>query len=744
MNRGTPSDRSTRIGVLLAVGLLAPVLMNAQIDRSAPPKPGPAPAVDLGEHHTFTLKNGFRVIVVENHKLPMVNVQVRFDIPPIVQGEKAGYIDFLGDLLASGTATRTKAQMDEQVDQLGATLAATNDGLYASSLKKNLPALMTLVQDVVTGPTFQETEFEKVRTRTRSAIQQRKEEPDAIAEVVGRAVTYGRVHPYGEVMTERTLESISTKHIKAYYDLFFRPEKGYLVFVGDITEKEAKDLAQEHFGGWRPDRPVTSMNDDGSESMEGLGKVRIMPKLATPGGVRRVFVVDRPGSPQSVVRVGFPLNLQPRDIRALSAQVLNTILGGGVFNARLMQNLREDKGWTYGAYSTMESDRFNGHFQASVSVRTAVTDSAVAEIIKELERLRNEPVSDEELDLAKRYMAGSFARGLEDPRTVARFALNTYLNELAPDHYATYLERLEGITTVDVQAAAQAFLHPDQAIILVVGDLASFDVELAALSRDRSNPIMQLDENGAPWEEDITPVTDRKAEDIIEGYLKAIGGRNLVGQVKDMHRVMTVQRGDKELKVSEWFGPDGHYRSETTLGDQRTELLVHDGLRAGRTDAQGQVELTDVDLQDLQFNAVPVRESDLVGRLDRMVLAGRTEVEGKDAYKVILMTQHGTTVADYFDVATGLKVKRVEQKFMNGSNQRITTTYGDHRSVGGVQFPYRIGQTGGTLGRVQFTVTELDVNKGVLPALFTTGLPPIVEPTEFETDPDGYNGIEGQ
>ena len=744
MNRGTPPDRSTRIGVLLAVGLLAPVLMNAQIDRSKPPMPGPAPAVDIGGHHTFTLKNGFRVIVVENHKLPMVNVQVRFDIPPIVQGDKAGYIDFLGDLLASGTATRTKAQLDEQVDQLGATLAPTNDGLYASGLKKNLPALMTLVQDVITQPSFQEAEFEKVRTRTRSAIQQRKEEPDAIAEVVGRAVTYGRVHPYGEVMTERTLENIATKHIKAYYDLFFRPEKGYLVFVGDITEKEAKDLAQDHFGGWRPQRPATTKNDDGSEDMEGLGKVRVMPKLATPGGVRRVFVVDRPGSPQSVVRVSFPLNLQPRDIRALSAQVVNTILGGGVFNARLMQNLREDKGWTYGAYSTMESDRFNGHFQASVSVRTAVTDSAVAEIIREMERMRNEPVSDEELDLAKRYMAGSFARGLEDPRTVARFALNTYLNELAPDHYATYLKRLEAISTADVQAAAQAFLHPDQAIILVVGDLASFDTELAALSRDRSYPVMQLDENGAPWEEEITPITDRKAETVIEDYLKAIGGRNLVGQVKNMRRVMSVQRGAEELKVTEWFGTDRQYRSETTLGKQQLEAVIHDGQRAGRTDAQGQVELTDVDLQDLQFYAAPVPELDLTGRLDRMVLAGRTEVDGKEAYKVILMTQHGTTVADYFDAATGLKLKRMEQKFMNGSNQRIITTYGDYRTVGGVQFPYRIGQTGGALGRVQFTVTELEVNKGVLPGFFTTGLPPIVEPTEFETDPDSLKGIEGQ
>lgn len=742
MNRRTPPTRATRLGVMLVAGLLAPALMTAQIDRTRPPAPGPAPAVNLGAHSTFTLKNGLRILVVENHKLPMVNVQLRFDIPPVVQGEKAGYIDMVGELLATGTTTRTKAQIDENVDRLGATLATTSDGLYASGLKKNLPELMELVEDVSTRPTFPEREFESARTRTRSGIQQRKDDPDAIAEVVGRAVTYGRLHPYGEVTTEASLGNIAVKHIKGYYDYFFRPEKGYLVFVGDITQKEAKVLATQHFGNWKPANPATTDNEDGTVSVEGLGIVRVLPKLALPSGVRRVMLVDRPGSAQSVIRVGFPLNLQPKDLRALSAQVMNTILGGGVFNARLMQNLREDKAWTYGAYASMESDRFNGHFNASVSVRTEVTDSAVTEIIKELERMRNEPVTSEELDLAKRYMAGSFARSLEDPRTVARFALNTYLNELPEDHYATYLQRLEAITADDVQAAAQAFLHPDQAVILVVGDKQQVYHKLEPLSLDKSNAVLELDENGKPWEEDVTPVSDRTADEVIEAYLKALGGRTKVALVEDLRRVMTAPMGAQELSVTEWYAPGRKYRSEARAGTMVLEEVVLDGTRAGRKGPEGQEELTDVDLQDLMFTAAPVPEMELTGFVDRKVLAGRTTVNGKEAYKVILMTQHGTTVADYYDAATGLRLQRTEQKFMMGRNMRITTTYGDYKAVAGVMFPHSIGQGGGPMGVVSFTVKEIAVNKGTIPGFFETGLPDVVEPTEYETDPEG--GLEGQ
>lgn len=728
MMRSATLVRTTLAGLCLAGSLLAPFRMTAQIDRRNPPQPGPAPAVQLGSHTSFTLPNGMRVIVVENHKLPLTSVQVRFDIPPVRQGDKTGYIDLMGDLLATGTATRSKAQIDEAVEKLGGALYTSSDGAYTAGLKKHLPALLEVLQDVVTAPSFPERELEKARTRYRSSVQQRKDDPDAIAEAVGRAATYGRTHPYGEVMSERTLDNVALKHIQGYYQRFFRPEKGYLVFVGDITVKEAKALAKKSFGAWKPAMPPVTVDDNGNEIVEGLGTVEVLKQPVTAAGVRRVQLVDRPGSAQSVIRVTYPLNLQPKDNRALAAQVMNTILGGGVFNARLMQNLREDKAWTYGAYSSLDADRFNGSFTASVSVRNAVTDSALVEIVKELERMRTEGVTAEELELAKKFMAGSFARSLEDPRTVARFALNTYLNGLAEDHYATYLQRLEAITVADVKAAAEAFLQPDNAVLFVVGDKEEIYQKLVPLSRDVTAPVFEVDENGEPWNETLTPVSDRTADQIIDAYIEAIGGRAAAAKLTDVKLVYTTSVAGMPLTITQWYGAGGRFRSETKMGDQVVGEEVFDGTRGRRNGPEGPFEVMDADLDDMRFNALLVPELDIKKHIDMMVLGGSIDLQGRKAYKLAMTTHAMQAVEDYFHADTGLRIRRIERKYAMGRPMTITTDFKDHRQVGGVLLPHTIEQGGGPMGVVVLTLKEATVLTKPQPASFyETGLPPVVE-----------------
>lgn len=718
----------------IAGGLLAPALMIAQLDRSRPPVPGPAPEVHLGDHASFTLDNGMRVIVVENHKLPMVSVQLRFDIPPVLQGDRTGYIDMVGELLTTGTAgeigprtrTRTKAQIDEEVDRLGASLSATNDGLYASCLKKNLNALLVLFEDVAQHPSFPPAEFEKVKTRFASSIMQRQDDADAIAEAVGRSITFSRAHPYGEVMTDKSLKNIGVKDVQGYYRHFFRPEKGYLVFVGDITESEAKSLAKEHFAGWEPAPSVATMNEDGSEQVEGIGTVRYMSQVRTASGERRVFLVDRPGAAQSVIRVVFPLNLQPKDMRTLSAQLMNTILGGGVFNARLMQNLREDKGWTYGIHSSLEPDRFNGSFSVAVSVRTAVTDSAITEILNELERMRSTPVTGAELELAKNHMAGNFARSLEDPRTIARFALNTYLNELPPDHYASYLKRLHALTAADVQVAASAFLHPDNAAILVIGDRKELYYKLEPLSMTTNPAVVELDEDGDLYEEELTPVIDRTAEQVVDAYIRAIGGREAITRIHDLRVVLETTMEQKPVTITKWFGLNGQFRSETYMEATKLQEVVLDGKRAVRRDPGGEEELMDIDLLDLQINAHPVPEIDLTRVADRIFLSGRTMIDERPVYKITMMTTAGTTVSDYYDVETGLKLRRVDQKFMFGRSLNIVTEYSDYKPVQGVLMPHTMLEGGGLAGgQLKLTVKAAVANAGTVAGFFDTMLPPV-------------------
>lgn len=455
--------------------------MNHTLDRSVPPLPGPAPLVRPGGHHAAVLPNGLRVVVVEDHRIPVVSAQLRFQIPPVCQGERTGYVDLVADLLAAGTHGLTKAQIDERTDRLGAQLHAYSHGLFTTALTRHFSQMLDLMGEAATGATFPEEELVKARTRLLANIEARAEEPDAVADTVGHALAFGKDHPYGEVATTDSVSAIDREMPWAWYRHFHRPDQGCLVLVGDLTKDQGMELARSVFGAWKSSGPVSAADAQGVHRVPGLGDLKEAP-ARIPVGLPRTALVDRPGSPQSVLRMLFPTELDPKDPLAMAAQVLNTILGGAVFNARLMQNLREDKGWTYGVHSSLEPDRWAGLFSAGCSVKNAVAHLALAEMAKEVRSMTDALVDDGELNLAKRYMAGSFARSLESPRTLARFALNIWLNDLPADHYDTWLQRLAAVTKGDVLHAAQRFLHPEQAVLLAVGDAAQLQEGLATMA----------------------------------------------------------------------------------------------------------------------------------------------------------------------------------------------------------------------------------------------------------------------
>lgn len=710
-----------RSAFLLLGCLLVTASMNAQLDRSRPPAPAPASVVQLGEHTTTVLPNGMRLIVVEDHKLPLVSVQLRFDVPPIVQGEKTGFVDLVGELLTTGTPSRSKAAIDQGIDELGATLFASNEGVYASALKKNLEPLLAIVEDVVQNPSFPEDELSKAKLRARSSVQQRHDDPEGIAEVAGRVVSFGPMHPYGEVMTEKSISNVTRASVWAYHRYFFRPENAYLVFVGDVTEKEAKDLAKAHFGKWKPAAAPVTTDEHERTIVEGMGLVTELRKPVVPGNERRVFVVDRPGAAQSVIRVCFPLNLVPKDLRAMEAQVMNTLLGGGVFNARLMQNLREKRGFTYGCYSSLDVDRFNSNFYATASVRTEVTDSAVNEIISEMGRLRYEPVTREELDLAKQFMMGSFGRSLEDPRTVARFALNTELNELDPDHYRTYLTRLERVTTQQVMDAAAAFLYPDQANIVVVGDLERIEDGLAALGGGR---VIQLTEDGQPWSEVVEPVTDRTAEQVLDAYVKAVGGREKIAPLRHLYIERQVVRNGDTLTSKEWYAPDQLHTKLINHGAVEEEV-IHDGKRVLFANSDVSGELTDAGYDGVYMRTAPVPEAGPGAVIERITLLGKTVVAGQPAYKLAYQTISGLVFNVYFDAETGLKVRRTDDLLFDGRQLHQVTTYADWRPIAGVLFPHEVRERGGLSGRMVSTITHTEVNKPMAPAHYEVNIPEV-------------------
>ncbi|HNR56761.1 MAG TPA: insulinase family protein, partial [Flavobacteriales bacterium] len=454
---------------------------------------------------------------------------------------------------------------------------------------------------------------------------------------------------------------------------------------------------KEHFGRWKKDNTPVTRDEYGRVVVEGLGFVVPMGRPSVPGNVRNVYVVDRPGAAQSVIRISFPLPLRPKDLRAQQAQVMNTILGGGIFNARLMQNLREKNGYTYGCYSSLDVDRFNSSLVVTTSVRTEVTKSAVAEILIEMERMRNEPVTKEELILAKHSMMGAFGRSLEDPRTVARFALNTRLNDLPADHYETYLKRLDAITAEQVQEAATAFLHPNAASILVVGELDQVKSGLAPFSTNKEEPIIRLTVDGERWKEELEPVTDRTAEQIIETYIYTVGGRDAIAKLRDLEVVRKETGDGPEVEQTEWFSGE-RYRMRRKEGAQVMEEITYNGERALISGEDGSGELTDAGLEMVQRQSRPVPEVGFEKLLSGSRILGSLTEGDREVYKLQLTMHSGNSIIQFYDKASGLKVREVESQYFNGKMNDRTLVYGDWRAVGGVQLPHRITESGGIRG----------------------------------------------
>lgn len=707
----TSMFRSTTRAAIAAFSITLPMLVPAQkLDRSKAPQPADPPTVRVAEAKTEVLPNGLKLIVVENHKLPVVSVQFRFDHVPVIQGEIAGYQDLMGELLTSGTARSTKEEFDERVDRIGAHFSGSTDGIYASSLKKNMRELMNLVYEVVVTPAFPATEFENARKRYLSGLKSRVDDPSQIATEVGRALTYGKRHPYGEVATEASVAKIKREHIVTYYQRFFQPENGYLVFVGDITLSEARESAKSLFGEWKGSEYTSTTDANGLETVRGLGPLLYAGQPPVANGGRNMSFVDRPGSAQSVIKAVFPVDMKPGDPLALSAQVMNTILGGGVFNARLMQNLRESRAFTYGAYSSLDADRYCGSFTAGCSVRNDVTDSAITEIMFEIERMREQPVTEAELTLAKNYMAGSFARSLEDPRTIARFALNTELYGLPKDHYATYLKRLDTVSAASVLDAARRFLNPDNANVLTVGDKASVGNKLAPLSYHRT--VVYYDANGDIYREAFEmPPAGMTAQQVIDAYFKAIGGVPAAQKVKSLKKEYTAELEGMSVTLTEQHAAPLKYAMKLGSGPVVLQQVVYDGTRGKKSGMEGSKELVDQDLEDARQSAFIFPELHYTELDYGPKLNGIVEINGRKCYRVAVTKAAGGAYTDYYDMETGLRTRRTETQSTEEGNFAVTTDFSDYKAVNGVLFPHTIAQNAGM--NMVFTAKVIAVNPSI-------------------------------
>ncbi|WP_296621436.1 pitrilysin family protein [Marivirga sp.] len=644
---------------------LAASVAFAQVDRTTAPEPSPAKEINIGEPTTFTLKNGLKVFVVENHKLPRVAFSLTFDRDPVLEGDKAGYVSMAGQMLMKGTENRTKAELDEDIDFIGANINTFSTGMYATSLTKHQDKLMELMKDVLFNPAFPEDELDKLKKQTLSGIAASKDDPNAIASNVRGKLVYGDHHPYGEFETEESVENITLEEIKSYYKNYFRPNIGYLAIVGDITPKEAKKLIKKNFSDW--------------EKAEIPSAEYEMP---TPPEETFVALVNREASVQSVVNVTYPVSLPIGSEDVIIARVLNQILGGG-FSSRLMQNLREDKAFTYGARSSLSADELVGSFTASASVRNEVTDSAVHEFMAELSKINEESVTQDELDAAKASISGSFARSLESPQTVASFAINTARYNLPKDYYANYLKNLEAVTLEDVKAAAQKYILPNNANILVVGKGEDIADKL-----DQFGEVKYFDRKGNeydPKDKSALPA-DLTVDKVFEKYFEALGGKDKIEAINSMKTVYSMSMQGQTLNFTEIKDND-NYKQEVGMGPMVMSKVLVKGDEVKVLQQGQEVPLPDEAKNNIKSNTKIFPELHYAEMGVSTELKGIETVNDKDAYVVEVTLPSGQVTKSYFDTESGLKVKTSATQKGPQGEMTVYEEYSEFEAVDGIMVP---------------------------------------------------------
>jgi hypothetical protein len=404
--------------------------------------------------------------------------------------------------------------------------------------------------------------------------------------------------------------------------------------------------------------------------------------------------------------------LKPGTADAIPASVMNTVLGS-YFGSRLNQNLREKKAYTYGAFSSMPTDPIISAFEASASVRNEVTDSAIVQFLFELKRLRTEPMEDPELEMVKNVMTGSFARSLEDPETVARFALNTARFNLPAGYYQTYLEKLSKVNRQDVMEMAIKYLKPDRAYILVVGNKEEVSPKLSPFAGKEK--VKFFDAFGNPVEDQVMVAPSGvTAQSVINDYLAALGGLDKLNAIENVSILMETSLQGITLQIEmNHKAPDKLAMINMMMGNVIGET-VYDGVK-GVTMQMGQSEpMDEKKLEDMKIDGrlFPERLYEKLGV--KTELKGIEAVGDKKAYKVVVEYPSGNKKTYYFDIATSLKIKEVRTE----GDVVITSEITEYKEWNGIKFPNSITLSGAMPVPMTMVTKEVEVNGALDDALF--------------------------
>ena len=673
----------------------------SQVDRSKMPVSGPTPTIELGTPIEFELKNGLKVLMVENHKLPRVSASLLIDNPPKIGSSKNGIYSLTSSMLGKGSQSITKDTFIEEIDFLGATLSVNAEGAYASSLSRFFPKVLEMMADGALNPLFSAEEFDKEKTKTLEGIKSNSKSVTAIARRVESVLAYGKDHPSGKFISEESINNISFEDVKKYYKENFIPNNSYLVIIGDFNPNETRKMIRNLFSGWKKGELNTS-------------------NWKIPSDINELSInfIDVSNAIQSEIVYQNLVDISMSHPDYFPVIVSNKILGGGPEN-RLEKQIRETKGYTYAARSSIGSSKYTkSRFRASTSTRFQVTDSAVVELLNEIKKIKTINVSDKELSDVKAKYVGNFVLSSESPSTIANYALNIKTQSLDKDFYKNYLSNINKVSKEDIIRVSKKYFQIDKGQIIITGKGSELINKLEKISfENKIIPILFFDKYGNQVEK---PILNKKiskevnVKTIFENYLNAIGGLDEINKIKSISTIATVKIQNAP------FSPTAEIKQKhpnlnslvmTVEGMGTLMSQKFDG-ENGYIEQMGQK----IPFEEDQINS----EKEKLGLFEetyldsnKMEIISLNPIDGKDLYKIKV---NGKSFR-YYDAATNLLIIKEETVNVAGNEITSITKYSNYKEIEGVLFPYKREITSGPQ-TVVFEISSIKFNEEIDDSFF--------------------------
>lgn len=672
-----------------------------QIDKpNIDTKPGPLQATTFSfpPYIEFTMPNGLHVYVIENHEQPTLAVGITIRggdaYDPV---GKEGTAAIMGDMLGKGTKSRTAQAMAEALDGVGAGISVSTAGesmnVSASMLKKHMNVVFPILRDQLQEPTFDEGELTKLKKQYVASIASRRSRPNEIAQALSRKVIYGMNNPLARRTLEKTINAVTREDVVAFHDAYIRPNLASISFVGDVTEKEARELLAKYFNNWK----------------KGTAPAVEMPPMRTePAGV---YFVPRKGSVQSTVIIS-AAGPAVRETDYDATDVLTSYIGGG-FGSVLFNTLRETYSYTYSPFSVLTRGRRYNRIAFGAEVRNSVTDSALIVMMRELAKLANEGPDEEALARRVATEIGQYQLAFEQASTVGSVLQNAWLNDVPIEDVTSYTERLARINSGDVQQAAAKYLNMFSLRLIVVG---SPDVKSKI---EQFGPIKEFTLDLEPMQEAAFENVGMTPQQLVDKHIEALGGRAAVDAVKSMTMKadvsMTLQGNDLSgTYVRIVAAPNKEYTS-VNLGVMAQQQWVNGttswmALNGGAAGEQGADDAKKALLEARIFPLVTALADGYT-----LVVKGK-----KDNLVVVEATSPLGRSERYMLDANTMLLSKIEKD--DQTPQGVMTTlekFESYETIGGVKLPTQITQSNAIFTMI--LRAKVTVNDNVTDSTFEPG-----------------------